>query len=354
VRFGDHRGHRVSGDPVTTALPGGVVTGLGALDGVDPQVAARITLDEAVDLPHVPELPLRGPWAEPAGRLAAVLVDLPVELAVGRWRMASGGGRDLSRARGLLARDLDAVEEQWAGFEGPAKLQLLGPLSAAAMVELRNGDAAVSDQGALRDLGASLAEGVVEHVGELSRRVPGADWIVQVDEPAAALVTAGRLSRPSGWGVFPALASAEASALLSHVVEVVRGTGAAIVVHCCDAHPDWELLTGSGADGLSVPLPPSGTDQGEWADRLEQWWGSGRGLWVSVAHAGDQDPSRSRLRQLKSVLGAEDEELRRRLVLTPSCGWDPERRAGGTGGAVPVGARAYAEVRTLARELDGA
>ena len=339
---------------MTTTLPEGVVTGVGAVDVLDPHVGAQITIDEVPDLPHVPELPLRGPWAEPVGRLAALLVDLPVELEIGRWRMASGVGRDLRRSRSLLAEDLDAVEEHWAGFEGPAKLQLLGPLSAAALVELRNGAAVVSDAGAVDELGSSLAEGLLEHVAQLSGRVPGAEWVVQVDEPLCADVARGRRPRPSGWGTFPALEPSVTSDLISRVVDAAHRIGCPVVVHCCDPEPDWDLLTGTSADALSVPLRHLDTAGGEGAARLERWWGSGRGLWSSVARPGEDSSASARLRQLRSVLGAPGEEFGRRLVLTPPCAWDRERleATGGNARVAPVGARAYGEVRALAKRLD--
>jgi len=338
---------------VTGALPRGVVTGLGAIDVIDPPAAARVAFDEAPDFPHVPEAPLRGPWAEPFGRLAAVLVDLPVELDAGRWRMASSaGGPDLRRARSMLAQDLDAVEEQWSGFAGAAKLQLLGPLSASTLVELRSGAAAVSDAGALHDLAASLTEGLTAHLGELSRRVPAATWVVQLDEPGAAAVTRGEVSRPSGWGWLPALASADASALLASVVAAARRAGASVVVHCCDPYPDWELLSHSDAEALSIPLGVVSSAPGEW---LDQWWGEGADLWPAVATPGDLAGSLAELGRLGSVLGADAEALRGRLVLTPTCAWAPGPRSGGHGELpAPVGARAYAEVRAVARHLGDA
>ena len=67
-------------------------------------------LGELPDLPHLPELPARGAGADMIGRAGALLVDLPVELVPSGWRLAAHAGRDLRRARDLLARDLDALE----------------------------------------------------------------------------------------------------------------------------------------------------------------------------------------------------------------------------------------------------
>ncbi|MFL6180904.1 MAG: methionine synthase [Actinomycetes bacterium] len=329
-------------------LPRGVVTGLGAIQGIDPLVAARIAIDEAPDLPHVPELPQRGPWAEPIGRLSALLIDLPLEIEVGRWRTSAAVGRDLRRARALLAEDLDAVEEQWNGYEGPAKLQVCGPLTATGSIELRSGDALASDAAARTDLTASLVEGLVSHLAELRRRVPGALWCVQLDEPRAASVTRGQLARPSGWGTYPAIAHTEAVSLLHKVVDTVHGLEAAVIVHCCGAEPDWSLLGDSGAEALSVAVDQLDLGSSDVADRLSAWWGQGGDLWCDI------DPSASgpldenapaqpgRLGILRSVVGSDAEAFAERLVLTPRCA---------IGGEGPVSLQAYADVRSVMERL---
>ena len=329
-------------------LPRGVVTGLGAIQGTDPLLAARIVLDEAPDLPHIPELPQRGPWAEPFGRLSALLIDLPLEIEVSRWRTSAAVGRDLRRSRALLAEDLDAVEEQWNGYEGPAKLQVCGPLTAAASIELRSGDALASDAAARTDLTASLVEGLVSHLAELRRRVPGARWCVQVDEPRAASVTRGQLTRPSGWGTFPAVAQTEALRLLQEVVDAAHGLEVAVIVHCCDPEPDWSLIGASGAEAWSVSLDQLDLGSSDVADRLAAWWGQGGDLWC------DTDPSASRhvdasssgqldrLQLLRSVVGSDPEGFADRLVLTPRCALT---------GDGPVGREAYADVRNIMKRL---
>jgi hypothetical protein len=79
--------------------PPASATGVGSLPDVDPPEAVRLVFDELPDLPHLPELPARGPGADLTGRTAALLVDLPVELTPAGWRFAGRPGRDLNRAR---------------------------------------------------------------------------------------------------------------------------------------------------------------------------------------------------------------------------------------------------------------
>ncbi|HEX7266663.1 MAG TPA: methionine synthase, partial [Streptosporangiaceae bacterium] len=86
------------------------------MPGTDPAEAMRIILGELPEMPHLAELPARGVGADLTGRTAGLLVDLPVEATPAGWRFAGRPGRDLSRARGLLATDLDVLGETAAGY----------------------------------------------------------------------------------------------------------------------------------------------------------------------------------------------------------------------------------------------
>ncbi len=126
------------------------------------------------------------------GRTAGLLIDLPVDTTTRGWRLADRPGRDLRRAQSLLARDLDALEEAADGYQGPLKLQVCGPWTMAASLELaRSQEPVLADPGALRDLTESLAEGISAHVAGVAARVPGARLLLQVDEPALPAVLAG-------------------------------------------------------------------------------------------------------------------------------------------------------------------
>jgi hypothetical protein len=322
----------------------GVITGVGSVPGLDPRDAARRVLDELPELPHVPELPARGPWAAMVGRGCALLVDLPTELEVGRWRVAQRPGRDLGRARSMLAEDLDAVEEGWAGYSGSAKLQVCGPLTLAAVLELRGGDAVVADPGALADVTASLAEGVVAHLEEVRRRLPGVDWVVQIDEPALPAVTLGAIPRASGWGTLAALASADAGRGLATVVAGVRAAGAATVVHCCADEPDLEALDASGVDALSLDL--TRLDLERFGPELERWYHDRGTLWCGVEPE-QESAARSHLTALRAVLDVTEHELAESVVLTPTCGL----AATADSSTHVVGAALYSDLRKLHRRL---
>src|ERR1700749_108480 len=169
------------------------------MPGTNPAEAMRVVAGELPDFPHLPELPDRGPGADLTGRTAALLVEIPGEVTTRGWRLAERPGRDLARARTMLSSDLDVLEEMLDGFRGPLKVQLCGPWTLAATLELpRTLNAAVADPGAAADRPAWLAEGAGAHAAEVTKRVPGARIVVQFDEPALAAVAGGEVPTASG------------------------------------------------------------------------------------------------------------------------------------------------------------
>ena len=150
-----------------------------------------MVLGELPELPHLPELPARGPGADMIGRSAGLLVELPVEVYAGRWRVAPRPGRDLRRARDLMERDLDQLAEQAEEYAGPIKVQAAGPLTLAASLELPIGGRLLRDPGAVRDLTGSLAEGLRAHVAAVRpTAAPGVGAA-----PAGRAVAADRAGR---------------------------------------------------------------------------------------------------------------------------------------------------------------
>ena len=142
------------------------------MPGTDPAEAMRVVAGELPDFPFLPELPDRGPGADLTGRTAALLVDMPVEVTLRGWRLTERPGRDLARARSMLASDLDELEEVLQGYKGPLKIQLCGPWTLAATLELtRTMNKALADPGAVADLTTSLAEGAAAHAADVARLI---------------------------------------------------------------------------------------------------------------------------------------------------------------------------------------
>ena len=186
------------------------------------------------------------------GRTAGLLIDLPVDTTTRGWRLADRPGRDLRRAQSLLARDLDALEEAADGYRGPLKLQVCGPWTMAASLELaRSQEPVLADPGALRDLTESLAEGISAHLAGVAARVPGARLLLQVDEPALPAVLGGAVPSASGFNRVPAVEEADAE---SGLRAVLSATAAPTVVHCCGMSAPLGIIRRAGADGAGIDL----------------------------------------------------------------------------------------------------
>ncbi|HEX2821517.1 MAG TPA: methionine synthase [Streptosporangiaceae bacterium] len=230
----------------------GSATGIGSMPGTDPAEAMRVIAGELPDFPFLPELPGRGPGADLVGRTAGLLIDIPAEVTPRGWRLAERPGRDVARARSMLSSDLDVLAEVLDGFGGLLKIQLCGPWTLAASMELPHTmNVAVADPGAVADLTASLAEGAAAHVAEVLKRVPGAQLVVQLDEPSLPAVAEGEVPTASG---LSRLAAVEPHTLRDGLAQVLVGIRGYTVVHCCAATVPFGIIRESGASAVSFDL----------------------------------------------------------------------------------------------------
>jgi len=309
------------------------------MPGTSPAEAMRVVAGELPDFPHLPELPDRGPGADLTGRTAALLVEIPVEVTPRGWRLAERPGRDLSRARSMLSSDLDAMEEVLDGFRGPLKIQLCGPWTLAATLELpRTLNVAIADPGAVADLTASLAEGAAAHVAEVAKRVPGARLVVQFDEPALAAVAGGEVPTASG---LSRLRPVEAETLRERLAQVIGSTGKYTVVHSCSTAVPFGMIRAAGAGALSFDL--SQLRRGE-EDEVAEAAEAGLGLLTGVVPsvpapdtetprpAGQRNPTgpgdgsaearqaAERVIRLWRRLGLPLDTCPEQAVITPACG----------------------------------
>lgn len=297
--------------------PPASASGVGSMPGTDPVEAIRVVLGELPDLPFLPELPARGPHADLTGRTTALLADLHADLQPSGWRITARPTRDGQRARDLLARDLDALEETSAR---PAvfKVQAAGPWTLAATVELTRGDRLLADHAAVADLAQSLAEGLRSHLADVARRLPGATLVLQLDEPALPGVLAAQIPTASGFGRLRAPDAERTVAQLRTVLGVTEHT----VVHCCAPRPPVELLRRAGAGALSLDtavLTPYDDDAIGLA--VEE----GAGLLLGLVPGVDADLSDlgARMEPAKALwrrLGFEPDRMPATVVVTPSCG----------------------------------
>lgn len=304
------------------------------LAGTDSQGPAQ---DDAVaGLAYLPELPARGPGADMIGRSASLLAGLHVDLQPSGWRLVDHPGRDSGRADALLRQARDELAEAYDGYAGPLKVSFAGPWTLAADVRLARGERVVGDLGASRDLAQSAAEGYGAELDRLRALVPGATWVVQVDEPSLPSVLAGRLPTSSGYGMHRAVDEEVVVRVLGDFIATVKarsGDGGdaeqsegvdstareRVVVHCCAADVPLALLRAAGADAISLDtglLTRAGWERA--AALLE----SGCGLWAGLPLPTGRPSGADMVRPVERAwqalgLGAEPT---RRLTLTPACG----------------------------------
>ena len=299
----------------------GSATGIGSLPGTDIAEATKLVLGEFPALPHLPELPARGPGADLIGRGAGFLVGIPVELYTGQWRVASSPGRDLRRTRDLLERDLDVLTKAANGYRGPLKVQAPGPWTLAASLELPVGGRLLHDHGAVQDLAASLAEGLAAHVADVARRVPGASVLLQVDEPSVPAVLAGRVPTESG---LRTLRSVAASTVESALRNLINAAGVPVIVHCCAAQPPLRLFRDAGASAVAVDIALIDSATAA-QDELGELIDGGVGLLAgAVPTTGTTPPSPTNaadaVTSLWRRLGFPPERAAAQVVVTPACG----------------------------------
>ena len=270
-------------------------TALGAWPGTDPVEASRIIRGELGDphLPFLPELPARGPGADALGRTAALLVDLAVDVQPHGWRLVPRAGKDHRRAVSLLNQDLNALADVAGVEESPShqvKVSLRGPLSLAAGLHLHNGERALSDAGARRELLQSLTAGAAGFVSRVREAAPGAEIIIQLDEPEIADVLGGSIPTASGYRTLRSVPANEVSGAWQQIISALAAAGAAqTVLRLPDtgrsaalrpgAQSPFNLALGAGAHGAALPAAGlTGTDWEAIAEAVE----AGKTIWLGI------------------------------------------------------------------------
>lgn len=327
------------------AHPFATGSGVGSWPGTAAREAAEVVVGElAGALAHIVELPARGVGADLFGRAGALLVDVAIDTVPRGYRIVARPGAVTRRAVSLLDEDMDALEEAWetAGLRGGervVKVQAPGPITLAAGLELANGHRAITDPGAVRDLAASLAEGVAAHRAALARRLD-TPVVVQFDEPSLPAALGGQLTGVTALSPVAALDEAVAQGLLDTCAATV---GADVLVHSCAPVP-WDLLGRSNIGAVSVD---AGTLRAEDLDGIAAFVESGRTVALGVVPA-TAPPKRPSAEEVATAvvavtdrLGFGRSALRDRIGVTPACG---------LAGATPQWARTAIELARKAAE----
>ncbi|WP_405438320.1 methionine synthase [Streptomyces avidinii] len=294
-------------------------TGVGSLPGGDAREAAKTVTGSFEEFPYLAELPARGPGADMIGRSLGLLVDMYAHVEPSGWRISDRPGRDSKRSRSWLGEDLDALEEFTQGYTGKLKVQAVGPWTLASALELHGGESLLQDAGACRDLAGSLAEGLREHLADVRRRIPGADVVLQLDEPSLTAVLLGRVRSASGYRTYRAVDRQVVEGALRDVFAVHDGD---VVVHSCAPEVPFALLRRAGATGVSFDFSLL-TERED--DTIGEAVEGGTKLFAGVVPGTDaplSDPGGSVMgvRKLWRRLGLAPGTLAESVVVTPSCG----------------------------------
>ena len=300
-------------------------SGVGSWPGAMARQAAEVVVGElAGALAHIVELPARGVGADMLGRAGALLIDVAIDTVPRGYRIVARPGAVTRRAVSMLDEDMDALEEAWesAGLRGGGrvvKVQAPGPITLAAGLELSNGHRALTDSGAVRDLAASLAEGVAVHRATLARRLD-TPVVVQFDEPSLPAALGGRLTGVTSLSPVAPLDETVAGELIDTCVASV---GAEVLLHSCASDLPWNLLQRRAITAISVDV---GTLRAADLDGIAAFVESGRAVVLGVvpATSPEKRPSAEEVAAavvaLTDRLGFGRSALRDRVGVTPACG----------------------------------
>ncbi|MDF2824946.1 MAG: methionine synthase [Mycobacterium sp.] len=283
-----------------------------------------MVIGELHTLTHLVELPGRGVGADLIGRAGALLVDIALDTVTRGYRITARRGSAARRAVSLLGEDIDTLEEAWekAGLGGGdrvVKVQVPGPITLAAQLELSNGHRAITDSGALRDLTASLAEGIALHRAEVARRLD-THVVVQLDEPTLPAALLGRLTGVTGVTPVHPVDEAVAGELIDLCV---AAAGTEVSLHSCAAELPWKVLQRSTINAVSVD---ASTLQPQDLDGIGEFLEAGRTVMLGVVPAAVQSPRppveqvAAEAAKITDRLGFPRNILRERVGITPTCG----------------------------------
>ncbi|ANE08084.1 hypothetical protein [Corynebacterium glutamicum] len=224
--------------------------GLGELPGKSAAEAADIIQGETGDLLHIPQLPARGLGADLIGRTVGLLDMINVDRGARSWVMSTRPNRLTHLTGDFLDMDLDACEETWGTGVDKLKIQVAGPWTLGARIELANGHRVLSDRGAMRDLTQALIVGIDAHARKVAGRFR-AEVQVQIDEPELKSLIDGSLPGTSTFDIIPAVNVADASERLQQVFSSIEGP---TYLNLTGQIPTWDVARGAGADTVQISM----------------------------------------------------------------------------------------------------
>ena len=221
--------------------------GLGELPGASIIAAADIVAGETGDLRQLPILLARG--VDVVGLTTGILPGINVDAGPRSWVLSTRPQLRTRRIWDRVEADLDQCEQAWGTRIDAVKIQVAGPWTLSASIELSNGHRALTDTGALRDLTESLIAGIQEYSADVRARFD-TEVYVQLDEPLLAQVRDGSLPGTSQFDEIPSINDVDLGERLAGVIERAE----ARYLNQTGYPPLWKVAQVAGVETCQVTL----------------------------------------------------------------------------------------------------
>ena len=256
--------------------------GLGELPGASIIAAADIVAGETGDLRQLPILPARG--VDVVGLTTGILPGINVDAGPRSWVLSTRPQLRTRRIWDRVEADLDQCEQAWGKRIDAVKIQVAGPWTLSASIELSNGHRALTDTGALRDLTESLIAGIQEYSADVRARFD-TEVYVQLDEPLLAQVRDGSLPGTSQFDEIPSINDVDLGERLAGVIERAEVR----YLNQTGYPPLWKVAQVAGVETCQVTLDTvRGSEQ---YDGIGHALAAGMRVGLGMTRAGDnRDP----------------------------------------------------------------
>lgn len=256
--------------------------GLGELPGASILAAADIVAGETGDLRQLPILPACG--VDVVGLTTGILPGINVDAGPRSWVLSTRPQLRTRRMWDRVEADLDQCEQAWGTRIDAVKIQVAGPWTLSASIELSNGHRALTDTGALRDLTESLIAGIQEYSADVRARFD-TEVCVQLDEPLLAQVRDGSLPGTSQFDEIPSINDVDLGERLAGVIERAEVR----YLNQTGYPPLWKVAQVAGVETCQVTLDTvRGSEQ---YDGMGHALAAGMRVGLGMTRAGDdRDP----------------------------------------------------------------
>uniref|UniRef100_UPI00288091DC hypothetical protein n=1 Tax=Corynebacterium durum TaxID=61592 RepID=UPI00288091DC len=252
--------------------------GLGELPGASIIAAADIVAGETGDLRQLPILPARG--VDVVGLTTGILPGINVDAGPRSWVLSTRPQLRTRRIWDRVEADLDQCEQAWGTRIDAVKIQVAGPWTLSASIELSNGHRALTDTGALRDLTESLIAGIQEYSADVRARFD-TEVYVQLDEPLLAQVRDGSLPGTSQFDEIPSINDVDLGERLAGVIERAEVR----YLNQTGYPPLWKVAQVAGVETCQVTLDTvRGSEQ---YDGMGHALAAGMRVGLGMTRAGD-------------------------------------------------------------------